>query len=64
MLVLVHVDSLLRLVGFNELFFCFFESVLVLKVESKFEVNFWKFVFGMTLSKFEGFFKSFFFEDD
>ena len=40
LLVLVHVDGLLRLVGFDELFFSFFEAVLVFQVEGVLQVHF------------------------
>ena len=58
LLVLVHVDGFLWLVGLDELFFGFFEPILVLKVQSIFEMYLRKLVLGVVVGKSECIIKS------
>lgn len=44
---LVHVYCFLGLIRLNELFLRFFEPVLIFKMQSEFQVNFWQLVLGM-----------------
>ena len=54
LLVLVHVDGLLGLVGLDELLLCFLESVLILQMKRILKVDFRKLIFGMRVSQCEG----------
>lgn len=53
-LMLVHVDSLLRLVCLDEFFLSFLEPVIVLQVQGELQVHVGKLVAGMILSQFKG----------
>ena len=53
-LVLVHVNGFLRLIGLDEFFLGFLESVIIFKVEGKLKMHIWELVAGVVLSKLEG----------
>ena len=52
-LMLIHIDGLLWLIGLNELFFSFFEPVVILEMKGELQMNIWELVAGMVLSKSE-----------
>ena len=54
LLVLVHVDGLLRLVGLDEFLLSLFEPILVLKVQGVLEMDLWELVFGVVRGEPEG----------
>ena len=53
-LMLVHVDCLLRLVGFDELFFGFLKAIVILEVQSVFKMDIRELIAGVVFGKFEG----------
>lgn len=59
LLVLIHINSFLRFVGFNEFFLSFLVSVFIFKVEGVLQVDFRHLVLGVVLSQFESGFESF-----
>mmetsp|Transcript_37056 Transcript_37056/g.56826 ORF Transcript_37056/g.56826 Transcript_37056/m.56826 type:complete len:383 (-) Transcript_37056:2364-3512(-) len=58
LLVLVHVDGLLRLVGLDELIFSLLVTLFVFQVESVLEVDLGKLVLGVVVGKAESFIES------
>ena len=56
---LVHVDCFLWLIRLNELLLRFFKSVLIFKMQSKFQVDLRQLVLGMAFRKLESLFKTF-----
>jgi hypothetical protein len=55
LLVLIHVDGFLWLVGLNEFILSLLESLLIFQVKSILKVHLWKLVLSMVVGKFEGF---------
>ena len=55
----VHVDGLLRFVGFDELLLSFFESILILEMKCILEMDFGEFILRVIVCKSESFIKPF-----